>query len=97
MPPHADPFRLDHRIALVTGGASGIGEATAKELARAGADVWIADINFPAAEALAAKLPSARALHLDVTSPESIAAAVAQLESPRHSRQQRRHRPRRLH
>jgi len=30
-----DPFRLDHRIALVTGAASGIGEFTVKELARA--------------------------------------------------------------
>ena len=77
---HADPFRLDHRIALVTGGASGIGESTVKELSRAGAEVWIADINFRAAEALAATLPSARALHLDVTNPASIAAALAQLE-----------------
>ncbi|HKN20856.1 MAG TPA: SDR family oxidoreductase [Terracidiphilus sp.] len=76
----SDPFRLDHRIALVTGGASGIGEATVKELARAGAEVWIADINFHAAEALAATLPSARALPLDVASPASIAAALAQLE-----------------
>src|SRR5580700_11583364 len=74
------PFRLDHRIALVTGGASGIGEATVKELAQAGAEVWIADINFRAAEALAAALPSARVLHLDVTDPASIAAALAQLE-----------------
>ncbi len=73
------PFRLDNRIALVTGGASGIGEATAKELARAGAQVWIGDINLAAAEALAASLPSAMALHLDVTSPESIAASVAQI------------------
>ncbi len=73
------PFSLDGRIALVTGGASGIGEATAKELARAGAQVWIADINLPAAEALAASVGSAHALHLDVTSPDSIAAAVAQI------------------
>jgi 2-keto-3-deoxy-L-fuconate dehydrogenase len=80
MQTHADPFRLDHRIALVTGGASGIGEATVKALAQAGAEVWIADINFRAAEALAATLPSARALHLDVTRPESIAAALAQFE-----------------
>ncbi len=76
----ADPFRLDRRIALVTGGASGIGEATVKELARAGAEVWIADINAPAAESLAASVPHAHALHLDVTSAKSIAAALAQIE-----------------
>ena len=70
-------FRLDNRHALVTGGASGIGEATAKELIRAGAFVWIADINDIAAEALAASLPSAEAIALDVTSPASIAAASA--------------------
>jgi len=64
----------------VTGGASGIGEATVKELARAGAQVWIADINFAAAEALAGSVGSCSALHLDVTSVGSIAAAVAQLD-----------------
>jgi 2-keto-3-deoxy-L-fuconate dehydrogenase len=73
------PFRLDNRHALVTGGASGIGEATVRELARAGAFVWIADINIPAGEALAASLPSTEFLHLDVTSPTSITAAVAKI------------------
>lgn len=66
------PFRLEGRCALVTGGASGIGEATVKELARAGAFVWIADINLAAAEALAASVPSTRALRLDVTNADSI-------------------------
>jgi 2-keto-3-deoxy-L-fuconate dehydrogenase len=75
-----DSFRLDGRHALVTGGASGIGEATVKELARAGAQVWIADLNLEAAQTLAASIPSARALHLDVTDPHSIAAAVLQLD-----------------
>jgi 2-keto-3-deoxy-L-fuconate dehydrogenase len=70
------PFRLDGRRVLVTGGASGIGEATVKELTRAGAFVWIADINLRAAEALAASVGSAQAIQLDVTDPESIAAAV---------------------
>jgi NAD(P)-dependent dehydrogenase (short-subunit alcohol dehydrogenase family) len=80
MEDHSLPFRLDGRVALVTGGASGIGEATVKELARAGAFVWIADINFPAAETLAASVGKAKALHLDVTGPESIAAALAQVD-----------------
>jgi 2-keto-3-deoxy-L-fuconate dehydrogenase len=74
------PFGLEGRHALVTGGASGIGEATAKELARAGAFVWIADIHHAAAEALAATLPAAHALAMDVTQRDSIGAAVAQLE-----------------
>jgi NAD(P)-dependent dehydrogenase (short-subunit alcohol dehydrogenase family) len=79
MTDQTQPFRLDNRHALVTGGASGIGEATVKELARAGAFVWIADINLPAAEALAASLPAAQALTFDVTSSSSIAAAAARL------------------
>ncbi|HEY1987429.1 MAG TPA: glucose 1-dehydrogenase [Terracidiphilus sp.] len=73
-------FGLDGRHALVTGGASGIGEATVKELARAGAFVWIADLNLAAAEELAAATGSAKAVALDVTNAESIAAAVAQVE-----------------
>jgi NAD(P)-dependent dehydrogenase (short-subunit alcohol dehydrogenase family) len=79
-PQKTEAFRLDGRHALVTGGASGIGEATVRELVRAGAFVWIADINVPAAEALASELGSAKAIHLDVTSPDSIAAAAAKLD-----------------
>ena len=74
------PFRLDGRHALVTGGASGIGEATVKELVRAGAFVWVADINTAAAEKLAASTGSAKAIHLDVTSAQSISAALGQVE-----------------
>jgi 2-keto-3-deoxy-L-fuconate dehydrogenase len=76
----SSPFRLEGRHALVTGGASGIGEATVKELVRAGAFVWVADINLAAAEALAGSIGSAHALSLDVTSLESIAGAVAQVK-----------------
>jgi NAD(P)-dependent dehydrogenase (short-subunit alcohol dehydrogenase family) len=74
------PFRLAGRHALVTGGASGIGESTVKELVRAGAFVWVADINLAAAGKLAASTGSAQAIALDVTSPDSIAEAVAQVK-----------------
>ena len=78
--PQSSPaFSLEGRHALVTGGASGIGEATVKELVHAGAFVTIADINLPAAQALSQSIGSSQAVHLDVTNPESIAAAVAQL------------------
>lgn len=76
----AQAFRLDGRSALVTGGASGIGKATARELVRAGAFVWIADVNVPAAESLANALGSARALDLDVSNPASVAAAARQVD-----------------
>ena len=74
------PFRLDGRHALVTGGASGIGKATVRELVRAGAFVWIADINLPAAEMLAEAVGSAEAVPLNVTSAESIAEAVSRVK-----------------
>jgi len=78
--PQASPaFSLQARHALVTGGASGIGEATVKELVRAGAFVYIADINLSAAQALAQSIGSSQALHLDVTNQQSVAAAVSQV------------------
>ena len=75
-----DAFRLDGKVALVTGGASGIGEATCRELARAGASVIVADINLEADHALAENLPNAKAARMDVTSVESIDAVAAQLD-----------------
>jgi 2-keto-3-deoxy-L-fuconate dehydrogenase len=74
-----DSFRLEKNIALVTGGASGIGAATARELARAGAHVLIADLNLPAAQSLAAELPNAKAVAMDVTDSASIATAFAEI------------------
>ncbi|MEG9435909.1 SDR family oxidoreductase [Edaphobacter sp. HDX4] len=75
----SESFYLENKIALVTGAASGIGAATARELARAGAEVMIADIHLSAAESLAAEIPRSRALKIDVTSSDSIRLAFAEI------------------
>jgi len=51
--------RLDGRIALVTGGANGIGLAIARVFASEGAHVWLADRDAPAAEAAAQSITEA--------------------------------------
>jgi NAD(P)-dependent dehydrogenase (short-subunit alcohol dehydrogenase family) len=75
----SEPFRLDGKIALVTGGASGIGACTCRELSRAGAHLIVADINLPAAQSLASELPNAQAVEMDVTAAASIARALASI------------------
>jgi len=75
------PFRVDGRIALVTGGASGIGEKTSRILAEAGAQVIIADLNETAAQKLAAELPNgARGVGCDITDPASVQAMFSSIE-----------------
>ena len=61
--------------AIVTGGASGIGEGTARALAARGAIVVIADLQAEKGEALAKELGSVFA-QVDVTNTEQITAAV---------------------
>jgi NAD(P)-dependent dehydrogenase (short-subunit alcohol dehydrogenase family) len=61
--------------ALVAGGASGLGEATARALAAAGANVVIADLNAEKGEALAGEL-GATFVEADVTDEAAVAAAV---------------------
>jgi NAD(P)-dependent dehydrogenase (short-subunit alcohol dehydrogenase family) len=69
-------FDLKGKVALITGGASGIGAATARRLTGTGTSVVIADLNEQAAQALAKELPGAKAVAMDVTSAASIAAAI---------------------
>jgi 3-hydroxyacyl-CoA dehydrogenase / 3-hydroxy-2-methylbutyryl-CoA dehydrogenase len=61
--------------ALVAGGASGLGEATARALAEAGAKVVVADLNAEKGEALAADI-GGRFLVADVTDAEAVGRAV---------------------
>jgi NAD(P)-dependent dehydrogenase (short-subunit alcohol dehydrogenase family) len=64
--------------AFVSGGASGLGEATTRALVERGARVAIADVNGEKANALATELGDAAiAVHCDVTSEEETQAAVA--------------------
>ena len=65
---------LARRIVAVTGGASGIGRATAAAFAREGAEVAILDRDGPAAERTAAEF-GGRAFACDVTDPDSVTAA----------------------
>lgn len=75
------PFRLDGRKALVTGGASGIGEATSRAFAAAGASVLIVDIDRPRAEALASELPGAVPLICDITNESAVQEMFAGIPS----------------
>ena len=73
------PFRLDGRHALVTGGASGIGEQVSRVLTAAGASVTIADLDQTRAEALAAALPGASAAVFDVADEAAVNAAMGRI------------------
>jgi NAD(P)-dependent dehydrogenase (short-subunit alcohol dehydrogenase family) len=63
--------------AFIAGGASGLGEATARALAEHGARVAIADVNDEKAEALAGELDGAIWVHADVTAEDEVRDAVA--------------------
>ena len=68
------------QVAVVTGGASGIGEACVQVLAAAGARVFVADRNLPAAQAVAAATGGI-AVALDVGDDASVDAVVAAVEA----------------
>ena len=72
--------RLSEQVAVVTGGAQGLGGATARRLAGEGARVLIADIDLPTAEANAERIRSqggeAQALAIDVSKHGDIKAMV---------------------
>lgn len=76
-----DAFR--DKVAIVTGGGSGIGRALCAELARRGARVTVADINMSAASEVAAEIATrggrADARGVDVTNSEAVEALVAEV------------------
>jgi 3-hydroxyacyl-CoA dehydrogenase/3-hydroxy-2-methylbutyryl-CoA dehydrogenase len=71
-------MRIEGAGALIAGGASGLGEATARRLHGDGAEVVIADLNAERGEALAGELGDrARFVEANVTDPDAVEAAVA--------------------
>lgn len=69
--------RLDGRVAVVTGGASGIGEATVRRFVEEGARVVVADVQADRGDAVATSLgDAARFVHCDVTSEDAVAGAI---------------------
>lgn len=73
--------RLAGKVALVTGGGSGIGAATVRRFRSEGASVVVADIDVGAAEAVAAEPgPAAMARPLDVRDEASWLALIASIE-----------------
>ena len=72
-------MKIDGSGALVAGGASGLGEATVRQLHAGGATVTVADVNDERGEALVAELGErTNYVHADVTNEDEVAAAVEQ-------------------
>lgn len=71
--------RLDGKVAIITGGASGIGAGTVRRFVEEGAKVLITDLDADKGEALAAELGDAAAfLRTDVSQEEQVAAMIAE-------------------
>jgi NAD(P)-dependent dehydrogenase (short-subunit alcohol dehydrogenase family) len=82
-PGHSGPDRFTGRVAIVTGGGSGLGHATATRLSREGASVAVLDIRRDAAEDTAKEIVdqggSAHACGVDVSDTGSVGTAVAEV------------------
>jgi len=73
--------RVEGKVALITGGASGIGRACAETLSREGASVVVTDVQDDKGGRLAAELGGkARYLHHDVTDEDAWVAVIAEIE-----------------
>jgi 2-dehydro-3-deoxy-L-rhamnonate dehydrogenase (NAD+) len=76
-----DDLRLDGRVALITGGAGGIGVATGQRLAAAGATIALADINRDAVTAAAKGIAGARGFVGDVSNAKDVDRMVSEVRA----------------
>ncbi len=68
--------RLEGKVAIVTGGAQGLGEALAQRLDKEGCSVVVADLNLESAQKVASGLSNAIALKVDVCDEDQVEAMV---------------------
>ena len=69
--------RFEGKIVYITGGASGLGEATARQFAKEGAKIVIADIDEEGARSVAGSLPDAIANRVDTSDAKSVEASIS--------------------
>jgi 2-keto-3-deoxy-L-fuconate dehydrogenase len=76
-----DVFRLDGKTALITGGASGIGEATARTFAAAGAKVLIVDLDEARAKKCSESIPGSLSFTCDIADENQVGRLFTSIES----------------
>ena len=72
-------MNIEGKVAVITGGASGLGRATAEMIIANGGQVAILDLNEDLAKATASELGDARAYQVNVTDDESVSATVSKI------------------
>jgi 2-keto-3-deoxy-L-fuconate dehydrogenase len=75
----SDVFRLDGKIALVTGGASGIGQAIVKKFTEAGASPIVVDVDEKRAQEVSRTTSNARSYVCDVTDERQVSKIFAEI------------------
>lgn len=79
LPASSDAREIEGRVALVTGGASGIGKAIARELGACGARLHVVDLPGPALDEAAAEVEGAVASGADLSSRAEVARLIASI------------------